>query len=72
MQSPSVLFDLEVAPSNRVSRTNERELESIAVERVAFSSDGRWMATMEGRRGDEVEGGGSVKTLKIWARNGAK
>jgi NET1-associated nuclear protein 1 (U3 small nucleolar RNA-associated protein 17) len=66
----SVLFDLEVAPSNRISRRDDKELEPVAVERVAFSpaQDGLsvWMATMEGRRGDSAEGGGLVKTLKIW------
>ncbi|KAK4689971.1 NET1-associated nuclear protein 1 (U3 small nucleolar RNA-associated protein 17), partial [Tremellales sp. Uapishka_1] len=66
----SVVFDLEVAPSNRVSRRDEKILESVAVEKVAFSGDqdgqSKWMATMEGRSGDDVEGGGFVKNLKIW------
>lgn len=69
----SVLFDLEVAPSNRVSRRDDKELEPLAVEMVAFSAprDGRseWMATVEGRPADEVEGGGLVKTLKFWRWN---
>jgi NET1-associated nuclear protein 1 (U3 small nucleolar RNA-associated protein 17) len=69
-----VLFDLEVAPSNRVSRRDEKELEPVAVEMVAFSAvrDGRseWMATVEGRPADEAEGGGLVKTLKFWRWNG--
>ncbi|WVQ78204.1 hypothetical protein IAT38_000287 [Cryptococcus sp. DSM 104549] len=66
----TVLFDLEVAPSNRVSRRDEKELEPVAVEKVAFSDaqDGRsvWMATMEGRKGDSMQGGGMVKNLKVW------
>ncbi|WVF72330.1 hypothetical protein IAT40_007143 [Kwoniella sp. CBS 6097] len=66
----TVLFDLEVAPSNRVSRRDEKELEPVAVEKVAFSDaqDGKsvWMATMEGRNGDDMEGGGSIKNLKLW------
>lgn len=70
----SVLFDLEVAPSNRVSKRDEKELQPVAVERVAFSTprDGRseWMATVEGRPSDEEEGGGLVKTLKFWQWNG--
>ncbi|CAK9780920.1 WD40 repeat-like protein [Cutaneotrichosporon oleaginosum] len=70
----SVLFDLEVAPSNRVSRRDEKELEPVAVEMVAFSAvrDGRseWMATVEGRPADETEGGGLVRTLKFWRWNG--
>lgn len=66
----TVLFDLEVAPSNRVSRRDEKDLEPVSVEHVAFTDnvDGnnRWMATVEGRDGDEVEGGGLIKTLKTW------
>jgi NET1-associated nuclear protein 1 (U3 small nucleolar RNA-associated protein 17) len=66
----SVLFDLEVAPSNRVSRRDDKELAPVSVEHVAFSAprDGRseWMATVEGRASDEREGGGFVKTLKFW------
>lgn len=72
----SVLFDLEVAPSNRISRRDEKELDPVAVERVAFSQNqngiSKWMATMEGRKGDEVEGGGMVKNLKIWKWTGDK
>lgn len=72
----SVLSDLEVAPSNRVSRRDERELEPVAVEHVTFSEpiDGqsKWMATVEGRKGDEVEGGGLVKNLKLWSWTGDK
>lgn len=68
--SQSVLFDLEVAPSNRVSRKDDTEIEPVRVERVAFSheSNGRsaWMATSEGRDGDEREGGGKVRAVKVW------
>jgi NET1-associated nuclear protein 1 (U3 small nucleolar RNA-associated protein 17) len=69
--SSSVLFDLEVAPSNRVSRRDDKELEPVSIEHVAFNDaiengHDRWMATVEGRKGDELEGGGLVKNLKIW------
>ncbi|ORY22761.1 hypothetical protein BCR39DRAFT_550862 [Naematelia encephala] len=69
----TVLFDLEVAPSNRVTRRDEQELQPVVVEKVAFSetadSKSRWMATMEGRQGDDAEGG-RVKNLKIWEWEG--
>lgn len=72
----TVLFDLEVAPSNRVSRRDDKELEPVSVEKVAFSDvqDGvsKWMATTEGRKGDEIEGGGMLKNLKIWKWSGDK
>ncbi|WVO12741.1 hypothetical protein L204_100349 [Cryptococcus depauperatus] len=68
--SSTVLFDLEVAPSNRASRRDEKQLEPVRVEKVAFSeeNDGKsiWMATVEGKEGDEVEGGGMVRNLKFW------
>ncbi|KAK8869934.1 hypothetical protein IAR55_000502 [Kwoniella newhampshirensis] len=66
----TVLFDLEVAPSNRVSRRDQKEIEPVAVEKVAFSEsqEGQsvWMVTMESRNGDDMEGGGMVKNLKMW------
>ncbi|WWC85348.1 uncharacterized protein L201_000211 [Kwoniella dendrophila CBS 6074] len=66
----TVLFDLEVAPSNRVSRRDEKEHEPVSVEKVAFSDSQNgqsvWMATYESRKGDDMEGGGAVKNLKIW------
>nr|XP_018263992.1 uncharacterized protein I303_03870 [Kwoniella dejecticola CBS 10117]OBR86150.1 hypothetical protein I303_03870 [Kwoniella dejecticola CBS 10117] len=66
----SVLFDLEVVPSNRISRRDEKELESVQVEKVTFSDaqDGQsvWMATFESRTGDDLEGGGKVRNLKLW------
>jgi NET1-associated nuclear protein 1 (U3 small nucleolar RNA-associated protein 17) len=77
-----VLFDLEVAPSNRIARRDEKELEPVAVELVAFSGAGpgesaahgqsEWMATIEGRQGDEYEGAGAVCNLKVWRWDGAR
>ncbi|ORX39739.1 WD40-repeat-containing domain protein [Kockovaella imperatae] len=70
--SSTVQFNLEVSPSNRVSKRDEKELEPIAVDYVAFNDamdktqGDRWMATIEGRKGDEQQGGGSVRTLKFW------
>ncbi|EIW69565.1 hypothetical protein TREMEDRAFT_71675 [Tremella mesenterica DSM 1558] len=70
-----VSFDLEVAPSNRVSKRDETPLDPVAVEHVVFSPalDGRskWMTTVEGRRGNDDEGG-MVKTLKFWQWTGEK
>jgi NET1-associated nuclear protein 1 (U3 small nucleolar RNA-associated protein 17) len=68
--SSSVLFDLEVAPSNRLSRRDEKELTPVAVEHVAFSGVQAgmswWMASSESRQGEDIEGGGNVRNLKIW------
>jgi NET1-associated nuclear protein 1 (U3 small nucleolar RNA-associated protein 17) len=72
----SLLFDLEVAPSNRVSKRDEKEITPVAVELVAFSDrvkgQSEWMATVEGRPGDEWEGGGEVRNLKIWRWDGQR
>lgn len=66
--SSSVAYDLEVAPSNRIARRDDKELIPVAVEHIAFTN--QWMATVEGRRGDEAEGGGDVRTLKVWRYDG--
>lgn len=62
--SSSVTFDLEVAPSNRIARRDDKEVVPVAVEHIAFNK--QWMATVEGRQGDEAEGGGDARTLKFW------
>lgn len=46
------LHELDISPTNRVSRTDERELEPIRVEKVAFAPVSResgrvWMATFD-------------------------
>jgi NET1-associated nuclear protein 1 (U3 small nucleolar RNA-associated protein 17) len=72
--SNSVLFDLEVAPSNRVSRRDDAEVEPVRVERVVFyngpSGKAEWMATSESRDGDEEEGGGRARAVKLWRWDG--
>uniref|UniRef100_A0A0W0FAU9 Putative WD40 repeat-like protein n=1 Tax=Moniliophthora roreri TaxID=221103 RepID=A0A0W0FAU9_MONRR len=53
--SPShleVKSELEVAPSNRVSRRDEKLLEPSRVQKVAVSSSGEWMASIDARTGD--------------------
>lgn len=70
----SVLFDLEVAPSNRVSRREDNEVEPVRVERVVFyngpNGKAEWMATSESRDGDVTEGGGKAKAVKVWRWDG--
>ena len=75
----SLVFDLEVVPSNRVSRA-DREITPIKVSSVVFSpatstsEAGQWMATYETRRADTDQGGGKVTAVKLWfwitAKNG--
>lgn len=65
--SPSALTlvaELEVSPSNRVSRRDEKMLEPTRVERTVISSTGEWMATVDRREGDECFRGEVY--LKFW------
>ncbi|TFY70555.1 hypothetical protein EVG20_g2453 [Dentipellis fragilis] len=65
--SPSaskLLAELEVSPSNRVSRRDEKALEPSRVERTVVSSSGEWMATIDSRAGDESFRGEVY--LKFW------
>jgi len=65
--SPSnsrLLYDIEVSPSNRVSRKDEKHLDPSRVRHVAVSSSGEWMATVDSRTGDE--GFRPEVYLKIW------
>ncbi|KAJ7786480.1 quinon protein alcohol dehydrogenase-like superfamily [Mycena metata] len=64
--SSTLVSELEVSPSNRVSR-REREdkpIEPCRIERVTISHLGDWMATIDIREGDENIHGESY--LKIW------
>ncbi|KAK7058420.1 NET1-associated nuclear protein 1 [Paramarasmius palmivorus] len=53
--SPShleVKSELEVAPSNRVSRRDEKPLEPSRVQKIAIAPSGEWMASIDARTGD--------------------
>ncbi|KAG0222065.1 hypothetical protein BGW41_006223, partial [Actinomortierella wolfii] len=42
------IMELEISPRNKISRTDEKEIVPPQVLHCAFSSDGRWMATVDG------------------------
>nr|GAT59004.1 WD40 repeat-like protein [Mycena chlorophos] len=63
--SGTLVSELEVSPSNRVSRRDEKPIEPCRVERVAVSADGNWMASVDRREGDEDTHAESY--LKIWS-----
>lgn len=56
--------ELEVSPSNRVSRRDEKALQPSAVERAVVSPSGEWMATVDVRETDDSFRGEVY--LKIW------
>ncbi|KAJ6575276.1 WD40 repeat-like protein [Mycena capillaripes] len=62
--SSTLVSELEVSPSNRVSRRDEKPIEPCRIDRVTISSSGDWMATIDIREGDESSHGESY--LKIW------
>ncbi|KAJ7446497.1 WD40 repeat-like protein [Mycena galericulata] len=62
--SSTLVSELEVSPSNRVSRRDEKPIEPCRIERVTLSPSGDWLATIDAREGDEDVHGESY--LKIW------
>lgn len=62
--SSTLISELEVSPSNRVSRRDEKPIDPCRIERVTISPAGDWMATIDSREGDEGSHGESY--LKIW------
>ncbi|KAI0347808.1 WD40 repeat-like protein [Trametopsis cervina] len=68
MYSPTtskLLSELEVSPSNRISRRDEKALEPCRVEVTVISDSGEWMATLDSREG-EPSFRGEVY-LKLWS-----
>ncbi|KAJ7597489.1 WD40 repeat-like protein [Mycena floridula] len=62
--SSKLISELEVSPSNRVSRRDEKPLEPAQIEQTVISVSGDWMATLDAREGD-VSLRGEVY-LKLW------
>jgi NET1-associated nuclear protein 1 (U3 small nucleolar RNA-associated protein 17) len=60
-----VTVELEVSPSNRVSKRDFKPIAGAVVERVATSSCGQWMATVDVRFGGEESQ--SEIYLKFWS-----
>lgn len=63
--SSSLVTEVEVSPSNRVSRPHEKPLEPCRVDQIAISACGRWLATVDLRDGSD-EGFGLEVYLKLW------
>lgn len=64
----SSILELEVAPSNRVSRSADKEVEPIRVEHAALGQGGEdaWLATGEKKEEDEEEGAAEARSIKVW------
>ncbi len=56
--------ELEVAPSNRVMKRDEKPIKPFIVEKVVISSDGTWMASVDKRENEDDFS--SEIYLKIW------
>ncbi|KAI0785054.1 WD40-repeat-containing domain protein [Abortiporus biennis] len=62
--SSQLLSELEVSPSNRVSRREEKPLEPSRVDRAVISESGEWMVTIDSREDDEISQ--TEIYMKIW------
>ncbi|KAG5647763.1 hypothetical protein DXG03_008486 [Asterophora parasitica] len=62
--SSKLVSELEVSPSNRVSRRDEKPIEPSYVEQVIISPSGEWMASIDVREADD--GFRDEIYLKIW------
>ncbi|TBU63747.1 WD40 repeat-like protein [Dichomitus squalens] len=51
--SSKLVSELEVSPSNRVSRRDDKPLQPARVERVVLSDSGDWMATVDTREAED-------------------
>lgn len=60
----TLISELEVSPSNRVSRREDRPLEPSRVEFAVTSDSGEWLATVDSR--PAMDGFRSEVYLKIW------
>ncbi|EMD41924.1 hypothetical protein CERSUDRAFT_42851 [Gelatoporia subvermispora B] len=63
--SSRLTHELEVSPSNRVSKRDENPLEPSRVESAVMSEDGQWMATIDSRAADDTFRGEVY--LKFWS-----
>ncbi len=57
--------EIEISPSNRVSRRDAKHIEPTRVEGATISCSGQWLATIDVRAG-LTEGFGLELYLKIW------
>ncbi|RPD82358.1 WD40 repeat-like protein [Lentinus tigrinus ALCF2SS1-7] len=62
--SSKLVSELEVSPSNRVSKRDDKPLQPARVERTVLSDSGDWMATVDTREGDDAFK--PEVYLKIW------
>ncbi|KAI0031417.1 WD40-repeat-containing domain protein [Vararia minispora EC-137] len=64
LSKSKLIAELEIAPSNRVSRREEKVLEPSRVVCAIVSHSGEWMATVDTRAGDDSFRGEAY--LKMW------
>jgi NET1-associated nuclear protein 1 (U3 small nucleolar RNA-associated protein 17) len=60
-----VLFELEISPSNRVSRREDAPVEPSRVTSCVLSATGHWMATID-KRETSADGFRGEVCLKLW------
>jgi len=65
----SLLSEIEVSPSNRVSRKDDKPLEPSRVQKTVISASGEWMATVDDRKADESFRAECYLKIWSWDRN---
>lgn len=68
--SSNLISELEVAPSNRVSKRDDKPLVHAFVCLVSTSNDGSWMATVDLRQDDDDPSFGMEIVMKLWKWEG--
>ncbi|KAF8665440.1 hypothetical protein AX16_000459 [Volvariella volvacea WC 439] len=68
----TLISELEVSPSNRISRRDEKPIEPARIGHVEISPDGSWMATVDVREGDESFRGEVYLKFWSWERNSSQ
>jgi NET1-associated nuclear protein 1 (U3 small nucleolar RNA-associated protein 17) len=67
--SSKLISELEISPSNRVSRRDERPIEPSRVEQTVISSSGEWLASVDTRDGEDGFRGEVYLKLWRWDQN---
>ncbi|KAL4267947.1 WD repeat-containing protein 75 [Pleurotus pulmonarius] len=62
--SSELVSEIEISPSNRISRRDETPIEAYRIEHTQISASGEWMATLDCRAGDDSFRGDIF--LKFW------
>jgi NET1-associated nuclear protein 1 (U3 small nucleolar RNA-associated protein 17) len=67
--SSKLISELEISPSNRVSRREDKPIEPAFVQSAVISPSGEWMASLDVRKGDDAFRGEVYLKIWMWDRS---